>query len=454
MISRHAKPGRPRKPYRTSWGEHINGLRRRGDGRWIIVETGTTYVEPDERLAVARFRRWEASQEDESVVDLELHVKDFENREAMDEAFLGGASLRQGFTEDSWIGMDVPESLLWPWLRKQLIERPEYVALKVGIPELARLSDIPVPLASPTLKSIGQLYQDKSGCKQKQKRQAQLFWQDFEKWMNCHGVTALRQLTTQLVAEYGDEAKARTTGKRHGDGGSSKYLKNRFMAIRGVVNFARKRGEHPDDVRHALDCCAVLQVPKKCTTRDPHPISREDYHELLNHAAEPRLRALLLVMLNLCMYPSEALALDWGELDLDKRTVVTDRNKTSVIRVGVLWPRTVAVLHALRPKKPPRDGPVFLSIQGRRWSVKTVNTQYRRLRESAGVSKAVKCEDCRDGAYTAAIESGVDLLKAKLLAGHATGISDHYAKRKPTMVTEAIQAIELAYFGSSASKDG
>lgn len=222
------------------------------------------------------------------------------------------------------------------------------------------------------------------------------------------------------------------------------------MTIRGVINFARKRGEHPDDVRHALDCCAVLQAPKKCYTRDPHPIARRDYHVLLNHVAEPIMRSLLLVMLNLCMYPSEALALDWGELDLDKRTVVTDRQKTSVIRVGVLWQRTIEALKVIRPDMPAPDDPVFLSKLGSRWNVKAANKQYCKLRELSGVSSTVKCEDCRDGAYTAAIESGVDLLKAKLLAGHATGISDHYEKRKPTMVTEAVHAIEIAYFGSAA----
>jgi integrase len=453
MKSRNAKSGRPRKPYRTSWGEHVNGLRRRGDGRWVIVETGKTFVEPDERLAVARYRRWEAAQDDDSVVDLELSVEDFDSREAMDEAFQAGASLRMGLTKGTWIGMGVPEAVLWPWFRKQLIERPELVAQKVGIPEVARLADLPVPKPSPTLKAIGQLYQDKTDCKTKQKRQVQLFWEDFEGWMKRNGATTLRQLTTQLVAEYGDEVKALAIQKGYGNGGSPKYLKNRFTSIRSVINFARKRGQHPDDVRHAIDCCAVFPMPKRCATRDPHPMSPDAYHALLNHVTEPRMRALILTMLNLCMYPSEALALDWGEIDLHKQTVVTDRNKTTVVRVGMLWPRTLQALEALRPKRPAKDAPVFLSGLGRRWSPKTVNTQYRQLRKTAGLGDEVKCEDCRDAAYTAAVESGADLVRVKLLAGHTTGISDYYAKRKPNMVADVIEAIDKAYFGSAA-EDG
>lgn len=61
MKSQKAKASWPRKPYRTSWGEHINGLRQRRDGRWVIVETGKTYVEPDERMAVVRFRLRESA---------------------------------------------------------------------------------------------------------------------------------------------------------------------------------------------------------------------------------------------------------------------------------------------------------------------------------------------------------------------------------------------------------
>ena len=446
MQSRNAKPGRPRKPYRTSWGEHISGLRKRGDGRWQIVDTGETFTEQDERLAVIRFRQWEANRENQKVLlSTEALVEiNFKHQESGEYRISTKTLQAMGW---------VTESELWAWFREQVISRPEYVADQVGIPELARLADLPKQVPSPTLKSIGQLYQDKAEVQRKQRRQVQLFWNDFAKWMASHKVTTLRGISPALVAEYADATKARTKGTVVGQGGSAKYLKNRFTTIRGVINFARKRGEHPTDVRHALDCCAVLQAPKRTGSKDPHPIDPEDFRKLLGKAKDPRMQAFLLVMLNLCMYPSEALALDWGELDFDKFTVVTRRNKTSVIRIGVFWPCTIDALKAIRPKQPSGDTPVFLSKQGNRWSVKTVNVQYRKLRKSAGLDDSVKCEDCRDGAYTAAIESGADLQKAKLLAGHSTGISDHYAKRRPAMVSDTVCAIEAAYFGTPHRDD-
>lgn len=48
----------------------------------------------------------------------------------------------------------------------------------------------------------------------------------------------------------------------------------------------------------------------------------------------------------------------------------------------------------------------------------------------------------------AAIEGGADITKARLLAGHKVGISDHYIKRNPKMVEDVCIAIEKHYFGS------
>jgi len=77
--------------------------------------------------------------------------------------------------------------------------------------------------------------------------------------------------------------------------------------------------------------------------------------------------------------------------------------------------------------------------------------QYRKLRKAVGVAYEVKSEDCRDGAYTTAIESGAELMLAKLLAGHTSGIADHYIKRRPAMVAGIIEAIDKAYFGPISS---
>jgi hypothetical protein len=136
MKSRNAKPGRPRKPYRASWGEHINGLRKRGDGRWQIVDTGQAFVESDERLAVLRFRQWESNKENQKILlnaDSLMEIK-FNKQE--------NGKFRISTKTLPTMGW-VAEAELWAWFREQLITRPEFVADQVGIPELARLADLP-----------------------------------------------------------------------------------------------------------------------------------------------------------------------------------------------------------------------------------------------------------------------------------------------------------------------
>ncbi|MFA9477577.1 tyrosine-type recombinase/integrase [Phycisphaerales bacterium AB-hyl4] len=427
---------RPRKPYRTSWGEFINGLRQHGSAkRWIICETGETFTEPDERRAIAHFKRWQSKQAGH-LATLTTPVKGKHARQQARQGLDDDADLVRHWDGSTSLVRDVPEAELWLWMRQQLLTRPEHAATMTGIPEVARLADLPQRGPSPKLVDVGTLY-EKSDAGKDHKRAMAKWWRSFTDFTHGHEVKTLRALTPQLCAEYADSIKA---GKD-----SPKYIKHRFNGIKTMLNFALKRGENPDDCRHAIDCCKVMEAPKHKGRRKPQPISREDFHKLLAASADnPKLKASILAMLNLCMYPGEALALNWEDLDLTKGTVVTERPKTDIVRIGVLWQRTIEALEAIKPSS--AKGAIFLSNWGNRWHINSHNWNIRQLRSKAGVNDKVKTEHLRDGAYTAAIESGCDLTQAKLLGGHATGISDHYAQRRPTMVADACKAIEKAYF--------
>jgi hypothetical protein len=62
----------------------------------------------------------------------------------------------------------------------------------------------------------------------------------------------------------------------------------------------------------------------------------------------------------------------------------------------------------------------------------------------AKLLESVEFAHFRNGAETPAIEAGADLTQTRLLAGHRTGISDHYVRRSPTMVADDCAAIEGA----------
>jgi hypothetical protein len=52
-----SKRGRKEKPYQQANGQYVNGLRRRPDGRWVVISTGKMFTEADETKAIERFYR-------------------------------------------------------------------------------------------------------------------------------------------------------------------------------------------------------------------------------------------------------------------------------------------------------------------------------------------------------------------------------------------------------------
>src|SRR5579864_287664 len=139
-MSNKIKRGRRTKPYRTSWGETIDGLYRRPDGRWRIVAIRHDFREADERLAVARFKQWLCKQQTSTTT-----ITSEASSRAI-ELMSSGAVVLVGNSDGSkQLELGVPDELLYPWLRKQLLSNAVELAQKVGIPQLASISTWQLP---------------------------------------------------------------------------------------------------------------------------------------------------------------------------------------------------------------------------------------------------------------------------------------------------------------------
>jgi integrase len=446
-----AKTGRPSKPYRTRSGETIDGLYHKpGTNIWRIRSTGFEFRENDEHSAVARFRSWQARNErHHTVVPIEMPTSVVDGLQAMlapenivtVEATPTRKIDTHGRTHSRGgritLAREVPQADFWAHARDQLLNRPEWVAEQTGIPELARLADLPQRKPSPTLSAIGEMYflKKESKINDNELGKSKLFWSEFVNVMKALGVTAARQVTSDAVGTYGEHVEAAQLT----DSLSPTYIRHRFGKIKAIFNFARKKGLGPD-VRDALDACATLEPPAQVAA-DPNPIERGDFRKLLD-AANDRMRAAMLMMLNFCMYPSEACNLEWREINLKAHTLSTDRNKTKVVRVAVIWERTIDAL----AKLPRRCNHVLSTHHCTELSRWTLADDWRVLREKLGLHK-LQMNMIRDGAYTASVEAGVKFEHAQMLGGHQTGIADKYVKRGPTMVADACAAIEKAYCG-------
>ena len=78
---------------------------------------------------------------------------------------------------------------------------------------------------------------------------------------------------------------------------------------------------------------------------------------------------------------------------------------------------------------------------------RTLQGYWYPLRERAQIPGVQFCQ-LRDGAYTAAIEAGIDITHCEILLGHSIGTAkDAYLKRRPALLAAACAAIETHYFG-------
>lgn len=204
----------------------------------------------------------------------------------------------------------------------------------------------------------------------------------------------------------------------------------------------------PVQIRTALDRCKVLWTAKKESPVSPHPISRADFHKLLNASKGRCWYTHVILGLNLCMTLGELVKLKWDSFDFSASTFATIRNKTQdsrIPRAAVLWDESMAALEQIK-----RKGPyVFTSSHGTRFNRNTLVNHFRRFATKAGLPH-ITFSHIRDGAYTAAMRAAGCEKVGRVLAGHsAEGYEDHYVLRDPECVRPACDAVYLAYFGNS-----
>jgi len=459
MLSSVVKRGRHTAVYTAANGDQIVGLMRLKDRRWRASGPEKyTFSEPDEKLAIAHFRQWQALKDGDGLVRIPVLIASSTKRATNNQvnAVLAPRVMTEGFDEEAVTTRAAFPDAIWAWVRQEILTRPKYVAQMTGIEQIGYLHDLKPPKPSPTLEDVGKAYLDHAKISANWRAKSKIFWSEFTALVE---VTTLRELTQEHVVDYADmvreAAKAPT------------YARQRFGAIKAIINYPTKRGKWAEDCKRVLAFCAVLVPPRKSAV-DPHPISREDFAKLLkavspqpnvskpakNQAGKAEaavtvdlpMRAMLLLMLNACMYGGEVAVLNWSELDLAKGLLVAQRPKTGVVRVAALWPRTIEALKALDRGK---TDAVFTTEIGSQADYLHVYRRFKVCREAAGVPH-VQLSHIRDGAFTAAAEAlptGVGLDMCRLLAGQACGVADHYIKRNPKMVASACEAVEKAYFG-------
>jgi integrase/recombinase XerC len=197
-----------------------------------------------------------------------------------------------------------------------------------------------------------------------------------------------------------------------------------LSALRGLFRFACREG--------TLDSnpAAKVRSPKQ-PSRLPRHLRPGEIETLLDAArGEDPLRRRDLALLELLyasgLRVSELTGLDWGDLDLDARTVrvLGKGGKERMVPFGkpaaVALQRWLEVWETLRRPTSSTEEPVFLNFRGGRLSARSVRRILDRYVESAALAAGIHPHTLRHTFATHLLEGGADLRTIQELLGHSS----------------------------------
>ena len=150
-------------------------------------------------------------------------------------------------------------------------------------------------------------------------------------------------------------------------------------------------------------------------------LESEDEEQRLLDAANPRLRAIIIALLDTACRPGEILSLQWKDVNLDRRELIVRavKSKTRTSRIIPLSSRLLSVLEMRRLDPAGQEfGPdayVFGDAIGQR--VKSVQDAWRRARTLAGVGD-LQLRDLRHEAGSRFAEAGMPINYVSGMLGH------------------------------------
>lgn len=335
----------------------------------------------------------------------------------------------------AWI--QVPDDALWMKFADLLRATPPTLAAqKLGVPEVAYLSDLKPPEPPARCADLLPLYLRKrkavSAAEERKVRDAWLF---FVETTNAHTLADIDQNQVdawerKLFAAY--EA---------GDIGA-KTVRHKVQRVTRILRYAvRKQVDSPNASR-LLALIGKIDLPSGHEP-DPRPISVSDFRALY-HASDPQWRCILLLGLNCAFYPKDVITLPMEAIDLEEGVVRFRRAKTRVARVAMLWPETQQAVQEYLTHCVHDSGLLIRSVRGSGFTYDGFRDAFNRLKASAKLPD-VTFDQIRDGAYTAACQTGIDERDAKILAGHRCGLSDSYVMRNPQRTQAAVDTIRRYY---------
>jgi integrase len=335
----------------------------------------------------------------------------------------------------------IPENLFFKTTRNFILKDPIEAAIKIGIPELSRLRDLP-PLEKPLrLDKMLEFYLNHRKPSKEECKKMKAAWEEFCRIID---VNTVREISSHKIHDYRDVIWA----EYEENGWANSWLKARFSRVKTLFHYNYKHGRtNKYELKSVIGFCKCLSVPSS-VEESARPIEREHVHKLLEHC-DSKWRAIILLALNCGYYAKDIHDFKIGMIKHKKGLdyIVFPREKNKHMRVNVLWKETKEALDEYLAEKKHDTEYVFASQFGTPFAPHDVQRCFGRLRKKVGIPDDVKFNNFRDGAASALFGKVIsDLLRVTI--GHRIkGEKSKYISVKPEQVKICADIIYEEYFG-------
>ena len=237
----------------------------------------------------------------------------------------------------------------------------------------------------------------------------------------------LREITPDQAARYIAERRAKV---------SAASVNRELSCLKCMLNKAVEWGR--------LDMNPIARVKKlKEPEAKDRTLSIAEVGRLIESAA-PHLRPVLVLLLGTGLRKSEALSLEWKDVDLAKGFIYigATESKGGHSRTVPMSVPVYEILHELREHS--KSDFVFASKSGK--NVTEIKRSFRTALKKAGI-KGVTLHTLRHTFATQAVECGVDLRTLQELLGHRSILmTQRYCHPRPEVKRRAVEKVSEALF--------
>jgi len=231
----------------------------------------------------------------------------------------------------------------------------------------------------------------------------------FLAWCEAHNVNDPQAVSARIVRQY--VAELVSLGRK------DTTVWDHARAIKTMLRFWLNEGYITTAIKFDLP-----KLEKKRLL----VLSPEQLRTILK-ACNIRDKALVLLMVDSGLRRGEVCALNWIDVDMTTGLVMVRRGKGGKARSSVIGAKTRRALLAYRRTLADRDGVLFQTDVGTRFTGSGMLAVFRRLSKTTGIR--VNPHSLRRTFVILALRAGMDVLHLKGLLGHADfAMVEHYAQ--------------------------